>query len=56
MKSFKRYLGDGVFADISQFGEVVLTTENGINVTNTIVMEPEVIQAFKEFLHEVGIK
>lgn len=43
----KEYLGDGVYVDIcSDFpGGVVLTTENGIEPTNTIYLEPRVIKA-----------
>lgn len=40
----KTYLGDGVYADFDGYG-IVLTTENGISVTNTIVLEPEVYEA-----------
>jgi hypothetical protein len=37
----KVYLGDGVYAEFD--GEnLILTTENGISVTNKIVLEPEV--------------
>ena len=35
----KRYLGDAVYADVDRFGCLVLTTENGIEVTNRIVLE-----------------
>lgn len=45
----KEYLGDGVYVFRHQFG-VTLTTENGIEVTNKIVMEPEVIEAFQTWL------
>jgi hypothetical protein len=38
----KTYLGDGVYAEIGH-GELILTTENGISVTNRIVLEPEVV-------------
>lgn len=42
----KRYLGDGVYADICQWdGSLILTTENGIEVTNTIVIESSVWKA-----------
>lgn len=46
----KLYLGDGVYADVDEHGQVVLTTENGITVTNTIVLENEVIRNFLTFL------
>lgn len=39
----KTYIGDGVYAQIDpRSGDIVLTTENGIEVTNRIVLEPEV--------------
>ena len=48
----KEYLGDGVYAQKSQFGEVVLTTENGITATNTIILEPAVLQSFINWLKQ----
>ncbi len=50
------YLGDGVYADFDGFA-VVLTTEDGVSVTNRIVLEPEVLaalQAYVERLRTVG--
>lgn len=38
----KDYLGDGVYAEFDRFGDIILTTENGIATTNRIVLEPEV--------------
>lgn len=35
----KVYLGDGAYADVTTFGEVRLTTENGIEATNVIILE-----------------
>jgi hypothetical protein len=37
------YLGDGVFVQFAP-GQMILTTEDGRTVTNTIVFEPEVWQ------------
>ncbi len=34
----KTYIGDGVYAEIDDFG-LILTTENGIEVTNRVVLE-----------------
>jgi hypothetical protein len=45
----KEYLGDAVYADI-EHGKLVLTTEDGISVTNTIYLEPEVIAALMAYL------
>ncbi len=35
----KEYIGDGVYAAFDGFA-LILTTENGIEVTNTVVIEP----------------
>jgi hypothetical protein len=39
------YVGDGVYVAIDS-GDVVLTTSDGRSVTNLIVLEPAVLQAF----------
>lgn len=49
----KTYLGDAVYAHISPYGELVLTTENGIEATNTIILEPQVIDALLRYLERV---
>jgi hypothetical protein len=41
----KTYLGDSVYAAVDAAGCVVLTTENGLGPSNTIVLEPEVLIA-----------
>ena len=52
--SSKEYLGDAVYGEWKEYGsgfvELVLTTEDGIQATNRIVLEPIVIQALEEFL------
>ena len=45
----KRYLGDGVYASQEELG-LVLTTENGIETTNRIVIELQVLQALFDYL------
>lgn len=40
----KTYLGDAVYAE-NVNGDIVLTTENGIEVTNRIVLEYDVFTA-----------
>ncbi len=47
----KTYIGDGVYAQYDGYS-VVLTTEDGIAVQNTIVLEPVVITALIEFLND----
>ena len=44
MSTAKTYVGDGVYAEIDPRG-LVLTTDNGIEDTNTIVLEPYVWEA-----------
>lgn len=48
--SNKTYLGDGVYIEYLYEAETHLTTENGIEVTNRIVLEPEVIEALIRWL------
>lgn len=51
--SVKAYLGDGVYVDHDHY-HVVLTTEDGISVTNTIYLEPPVLEAF--LVYVTGLK
>lgn len=45
----KAYLGDGVYANIDERG-IILTAENGIIATDTIVLEPEVWDALLAYV------
>jgi len=45
----KNYIGDSVYADFDGYS-VVLTTDNGYGPSNRIVMEPNVIVAFQNYL------
>ena len=45
----KQYLGDGVYADMEN-GMIKLTTENGIEATNTIYLEEEVYEALLNYV------
>jgi endo-beta-N-acetylglucosaminidase D len=47
----KKYLGDGVYADIER-DMIKLTTENGISVTNEIFLELEVYGALVRFVQD----
>lgn len=51
MRDTRVYLGDSVYADIGN-GMVVLTTENGVEVSNRIYLEPQVVEAFIGWLRE----
>ena len=50
------YLGDGVYARLDRnYAAVVLTTTNGPEVTNRIVLDDEVLDAFMRWLVAHGI-
>lgn len=53
MSERKCYLGDGVYADVLH-ETLILTTEDGIEVTNTIYLEPEVMERLREYLEPAG--
>lgn len=44
------YLGDGVYIFVDAFGDLNLVTSDGIQVTNRIVLEPEVLKAMDAYL------
>ena len=48
----KRYIGDAVYVAFDGFG-LILTTEDGIQATNTIYLEPEVWEALRTYVKDV---
>ncbi len=46
----KAYLGDGVYVD-TEYEDVVLTTENGVEATNRIVLEWPVYDALVAYVN-----
>ncbi len=48
----KRYLGDGCYVAFDGYA-VVLTTEDGVSVTNRIVIEPAVYQALHAYVRQL---
>lgn len=44
------YLGDGAYVRISQLGEIVIYTTNGLHVTNSVYLESPAIDEFIKFL------
>jgi hypothetical protein len=48
----KEYIGDGCYVAFDGYA-LVLTTENGISVQNTIVLEPEVWTALKRYVERL---
>jgi hypothetical protein len=49
MKELKQYLGDSVYADWDGY-HVVLTTENGMEVSNTICLDVSVLREFHNYI------
>ena len=45
----KAYLGDGAYVTFDGYG-LMLTTENGISVTNEVYLEPAVYEALVMFV------
>ena len=49
------YLGDGAYARMSPFGEVVIYTSNGLEATNTVVLGLHEVDALLIFIeHNKG--
>jgi hypothetical protein len=48
----KLYLGDAVYAAFDGY-HLVLTTENGIAITNAIFLEPNVVKALELYLDKL---
>lgn len=48
----KQYIGDGVYADFDGYA-IVLTTEDGISVQNTVVLEPQVWRSLVEYVERL---
>jgi len=48
MENIKTYLGDGVYVEFDGNG-LILTTENGVEIHNTIYLESETFRALLAF-------
>ncbi len=48
----KEYIGDGAYVDFDGYA-LVLTTENGIDIQNTVVLEPEVWRALEAYVYRL---
>lgn len=51
----KTYLGDGAYAEFDGYS-VKLSTENGVETTNEIYLEPEVWEALKKWVESMTEK
>lgn len=55
MTDKKRYLGDGVYVDIDQWdGTLLLTTEDGIRVTNMISIDASVWRLLVSYVERMS--
>lgn len=52
MSTRKEYLGDGVYVDFDGY-MLDLTVENGISVTNRILLEPSVYHALVSYVQRL---
>jgi len=48
----KQYIGDGVYVEYDNYG-IKLTTENGIETTNAIYLEAEVLNNLDLYLRKM---
>jgi hypothetical protein len=48
----KIYLSDSVYAEYNGFN-IILTTENGFGASNTIILEPEVLEALDKYREHI---
>lgn len=48
--AYETYLGDGAYVKLTEFGDVVLYTTDGINQTNVVYLEPQCLEVFKLWL------
>lgn len=52
----KQYLGDAVYFEFDRYANIVLTTENGVDVTNRIVLEPRVYESLLNVVNQLRKK
>lgn len=52
-ESLKQYLGDSVYVEYDGFS-LILTTENGLGPSNTIILEPDVYKNLVKFVEKVS--
>lgn len=48
----KKYLGDSVYAETNGY-HLMLTTSNGVETNNRILLEPSVVLSLIEYVNEV---
>jgi hypothetical protein len=54
IRTYRSYLGDGVYVSFDGDHDcLVLTTEDGIDISNTIYLDGEVLAAFEFYLADL---
>lgn len=53
MTDRKTYLGDGAYAEMNRFGELILTTEDGLSIQNRVVLGYTEYSALLAFVERV---
>lgn len=51
----KTYIGDGVYVEFDGY-QLIVTTENGISVTNLIVIEPQIWSSLQHYVKSLEEK
>ena len=54
-KMVKEYLGDGLYADYDGY-HIVLTAENGVQVLETVYLDPDVWRALKAYAAKIYLE
>lgn len=52
---FKEYLGDGAYVDFDGYS-IILTTEDGISTTNSVVLEPGPLKIFEDWVERLRLE
>ena len=52
---FKEYLGDGAYVDFDGYS-IILTTEDGISTTNSVVLDPGPLKQLEEWLERLRLE
>ena len=50
MRRYEIYLGDAVYVYLGEYADVILYTSDGIAQTNTIVLEPSIVEALQNWI------
>jgi hypothetical protein len=53
MSALKSYLGDSVYADVTSWGDIILTTENGRGPSSIIYLERQVMKALLAYVTRI---